>query len=111
MFIAMEFKKRGNMGEIDIIPESGKAISYTTAGTTTTNSSSIEPVTNKSISMIDWQYQMQKKLQKPLISSPHAMVQAEQGLLQEQEHMAVEPEVSGAILTIPESISARKSII
>ena len=41
-------EERGNMGEIDIIPESANAISYTTAGTTTTNSSSIEPVTNKS---------------------------------------------------------------
>lgn len=57
-------EERGNMGEIDIIPESGNAVSYIV----TTNSSSIEPVTNKSVSMIDWQYQMQKKLQKPLIS-------------------------------------------
>jgi nitrite reductase (NO-forming) len=62
-------EERGNMGEIDIIPESKNSVSYMPAGTTTTNSSYLEPVTNKSISMIDWQYQMQKKLQKPLISN------------------------------------------
>ena len=59
-------EERGNREEIDIIPESGNSVSYMTAGTT--NSSYLKPVTNKSVSMIDWQYQMQKKLQKPLIS-------------------------------------------
>jgi FtsP/CotA-like multicopper oxidase with cupredoxin domain len=44
-------EERGNMGEIDIIPESGNSVSYMTAGTT--NSSYLEPVTNKSVSMID----------------------------------------------------------
>jgi nitrite reductase (NO-forming) len=29
--------------------------------------SALTPVTNKSISMIDWQYQLQKKLQKPIL--------------------------------------------
>ena len=49
------------MGEINIIPEGENSVSYMTAGTTT-NSSYLQPVTNKSVSMIDWQYQMQKKL-------------------------------------------------
>ena len=81
------------MGEIDIIPESGNATSYSTAGTTTTNSSTIEPVTNKSISMIDWQYQMQKKLQKPLISS-HGMEKAEQAsYCRTRRQLAVEPKL------------------
>jgi plastocyanin len=70
------------MGEIDIIPESGNSVSYMTAGTT--NSSYLEPVTNKSVSMIDWQYQMQKKLQKPLISKS-GIEEAEHGASAEEE--------------------------
>jgi plastocyanin len=75
-------EERGNMGEIDIIPESGNSVSYMTAGTT--NSSYLEPVTNKSVSMIDWQYQMQKKLQKPLISKS-GIEEAEHGASAEEE--------------------------
>ena len=97
-------EERGNMGEIDIIPESGNAVSYTTAGTTT-NSSSIEPVTNKSVSMIDWQYQMQKKLQKPLISSPHGIEEAEQATTAEAAGGGAE--AAGATLTIPEGASVQ----
>ena len=99
-------EERGNMGEIDIIPESGNATSYSTAGTTTTNSSTIEPVTNKSISMIDWQYQMQKKLQKPLISS-HGMEEAEQAATAEPEAAGGGAEAAGATLTIPEGASVQ----
>ena len=69
-------EERGNMGEINIIPEGENSTSYMTAGTTT-NSSYLEPVTNKSVSMIDWQYQMQKKLQKPLLEI--SGIEAEQG--------------------------------
>ena len=101
-------EERGNMGEIDIIPESGNAISYTTAGTTTTNSSSIEPVTNKSISMIDWQYQMQKKLQKPLISSPHGMEEAEQAsYCRSRSRAGGGAGAAGATFTIPEGASVQ----
>jgi plastocyanin len=78
-------EERGNMGEINIIPEGENSVSYMTAGTTTTtNSSYLEPVTNKSVSMIDWQYQMQKKLQKPLISKS-GIEEAEHGASAEEE--------------------------
>jgi hypothetical protein len=75
-------EERGNMGEIGIIPESVNSVSYMTAGTT--NSSYLEPVTNKSVSMIDWQYQMQKKLQKPPISKS-GIEEAEHGASAEEE--------------------------
>jgi nitrite reductase (NO-forming) len=82
-------EERGNMGEIDIIPESESSGSYMRAGTTT-NSSYLEPVTNKSISMIDWQYQIQKKLQKPLISKS-GMEEAEHAATIEEEAVSNTP--------------------
>jgi hypothetical protein len=50
---------------------------------TTTNSSYLEPVTNKSVSMIDWQYQMQKKYKNQLLEIS-GIEEAEQGASAEE---------------------------
>jgi plastocyanin len=90
-------EERGNMGEINIIPEGENSVSYMTAGTTTKNSSYLEPVTNKSVSMIGWQYQMQKKLQKPLISKSG---------MEEAEHAATAEEEAETVSNIPKNTLA-----
>ena len=65
-------EERGNMGEIHVIPTAEKNNNNNNNNNTvasTSNYSSLKPVTNKSVSMITWQYQLQKKLQKPIISN------------------------------------------
>jgi FtsP/CotA-like multicopper oxidase with cupredoxin domain len=59
-------EERGNMGEIHVIPTTEKNNNTIAA---VSNQSSLIPVTNKSVSMIPWQYQLQKELQKPIISN------------------------------------------
>ncbi len=73
-------EERGNMGQINIVNGGGGSESKTAGGVnadgenstvssnsqTTNGSSSHLPLT-KSVSMFDWQYELQKKLQKPQI--------------------------------------------
>jgi nitrite reductase (NO-forming) len=61
-------EERGNMAQIHVIPAAEENNSGGAAANSS-SSSSTKPVTDKSISMIDWQYGLQKKLQKPIISA------------------------------------------
>jgi nitrite reductase (NO-forming) len=57
-------EERGNMGEIELVAGNGNATSNVTNNV---GSNVMSTPLTKSMSMIDWQYELQKKLQKPII--------------------------------------------